>query len=1296
MRNFFTLLFVMILLGGNFQTYAQNLIENWDGNGATGAGSDAGTFGWTGTPAVTWGIANAAGTIRYIDNLTYTYNGVAWPVRGLSVRWDGTGGTNLTTVFAYPVTLEATKSYLFSGKFGWHSNGSGTFKYVIGINTASDNSGTILHSDTVTITDANRMKFYGDTLTFSPSTAGTFYLTVAMPQPGASNNAIMGMVADLSIVKFSPCIKNLDDQNTSLTLSNISNVTSNINLPAGTGGVTINWTSSNPAVISNSGVVTRPAKYNTLVTLTANLSATCDGYVNTRTKAFNAIVISSTPTPELLAKWDFAASKISSSNGEVKVADVSGSNFIGTLKDVAGIRTIGRSVKYNVLDLGYNKGYFDMDTAIGAAVYSLQDYTMSAYFRVDSSYTELNSNGNFLWNFSNSANNPTDQNGYIIGSLKNQSVNITTNTYTSDQHVTLNANAPMGSWHHFAYTQKADSGKIYVDGILKVKGLVSSLAINTLPKAGRIGTRFNWLGRSCYPTDVFLRNTLVYDFELYSVPVTADDWVNSFDVPNTIIALNAAYTERSNDTLAELKAELKHLSLGDVSAVSSSLTLTLNGILDPSISISWVSSDTTTMKNNGTLLKQKEYLNTSVVLLAILSKGGQKVTKSFNVTIMAKPGTSFASDLLLNYNFAGNLVSGAVVTDAAEKHFTGDLKKNATVLTMGPADNRQNVLNLTADSAYFNMGNECGKLMYGLTDYSVSVYFLVSNYNTKLSNNGNFIYAFSNNDSAATTKTGYMFGRATKASHCVSSSYYSSGNMETTLAPNETSKGIFHHFVFTQKGLVGTTYLDGKVVATMPSFTNTPLVALAKAGRTGTLCNWLGRSNYIGDAYLSKALLSNFQLYRKALEVSDIDTMQVKAANLNLAYIHDSIPELLSEKNNIDLGDLSALISDISLPANGAFDPSVVITWTSSFPGAITTGGVVTRPDFLNAKVILTATLTKNGQSVTREFPATVLAKTGSEFASDLLLNYNFASNLVSGTTVTDAAEKHLTGTLMKGASVSTIGSGNSAYNVLNLASDSAYFDMGIDCGKLIYGLSDYSISVYFAIDKSKTNFSNKGNIIYTFSNSDSSSVKKNGYIFGRATNATHCVSPNAESGNMLTAAAKSEVSKGTFHHLVFTQKGNTGTTYLDGDTVSSVVSFTNIPYMALPKDGFMGTTYNWLGRSSYQGDAYLANAMIADFKLYKKVLTSADVKTMQDEKASLDAAYKGTSAVAKVEADKLNINTSIPGLIQIIGLSGKEKVSVFDILGLSIAVKDTHLISVRSGIYIVKVDSRVAKVYVK
>jgi len=159
-----------------------------------------------------------------------------------------------------------------------------------------------------------------------------------------------------------------------------------------------------------------------------------------------------------------------------------------------------------------------MGEEIGKTLYHLNDYTISAYYRIDPEYTELNSNGNFIWTFSNTDDAMTRPTGYIIGSLKNLSNSITPGNYTAasgNQTVAFNENALKGNWHHIAYVQNGTSGTLYLDGMPVIPGDITNTPASALKRAGRTGTQFNWIGRSNYVADVYLRNTLVYDFRLY-------------------------------------------------------------------------------------------------------------------------------------------------------------------------------------------------------------------------------------------------------------------------------------------------------------------------------------------------------------------------------------------------------------------------------------------------------------------------------------------------------------------------------------------------------------------------------------------------------------------------------------------------------------------------------------------------------------------------------------------------------------------------------------------------------------
>ena len=135
------------------------------------------------------------------------------------------------------------------------------------------------------------------------------------------------------------------------------------------------------------------------------------------TKVFTVKVLGLTGTPVKVAEWDFTTSNIALSNDTTTVKDIQ-TGFVGKLVNEARIRTIGSTTQYNVLDLGNGTGYFDMGKEIGKAIYSLSDYTMMGYFRIDADYPSINTNGNFYWTFSNTAAAMTDQTGLYYRKFK--------------------------------------------------------------------------------------------------------------------------------------------------------------------------------------------------------------------------------------------------------------------------------------------------------------------------------------------------------------------------------------------------------------------------------------------------------------------------------------------------------------------------------------------------------------------------------------------------------------------------------------------------------------------------------------------------------------------------------------------------------------------------------------------------------------------------------------------------------------------------------------------------------------
>src|SRR5665647_647466 len=190
-------------------------------------------------------------------------------------------------------------------------------------------------------------------------------------------------LTDNDVLELNGISSELGDQQKALDLGDLTDVKTNLTLPTtmGTSGVTVKWASSNNAVIDTLGNVNIPPKYLATVTLTATLSYTIDGKTTTLIKVFEAVVNPVNPLPDEVAQWNFVDANISTAGGVVTVKDEFSNAFVGTVMNDARIRTIGTDTKYNVLDLGNGTGYFDMGTAIGEDVYSLNDkFTVGGYF----------------------------------------------------------------------------------------------------------------------------------------------------------------------------------------------------------------------------------------------------------------------------------------------------------------------------------------------------------------------------------------------------------------------------------------------------------------------------------------------------------------------------------------------------------------------------------------------------------------------------------------------------------------------------------------------------------------------------------------------------------------------------------------------------------------------------------------------------------------------------------------------------------------------------------------------------
>ena len=199
---------------------------------------------------------------------------------------------------------------------------------------------------------------------------------------------------------------------------------------------------------------------------------------------------------------------------------------------VVTLGNLGDIPALNVLSLGAENGYLDLGEDMGNIMYNLGDYTICAWVYIENENTTLNENGNFLWSFSNSADQATGQDGYMMASMKRTSNQITATNWSAEFGPSREENFAKGIWMHFAYVQSDTIGRLVIDGYDNFESDTDTVRITpkeALRKEGKAGTQFNWIGRPCFAADTYLANTYVHDFRLYNKAFTTEELEQMFD-----------------------------------------------------------------------------------------------------------------------------------------------------------------------------------------------------------------------------------------------------------------------------------------------------------------------------------------------------------------------------------------------------------------------------------------------------------------------------------------------------------------------------------------------------------------------------------------------------------------------------------------------------------------------------------------------------------------------------------------------------------------------------------------------
>ncbi|WP_270353400.1 family 43 glycosylhydrolase, partial [Microbacterium testaceum] len=192
-----------------------------------------------------------------------------------------------------------------------------------------------------------------------------------------------------------------------------------------------------------------------------------------------------------------------------------------------------------------------------------------------------------------------------------------------------------------------------------------------------------------------------------------------------------------------------------------------------------------------------------------------------------------------------------------------------------------------------------------------------------------------------------------------------------------------HVAVALQSGQRVTTYVDGVAVAS----TATNATGAATVG-TATFSGLVGKSLYGADPLFAGAI-DDVRVDRAALSAAQIADIAAPAAGVIARQDADAV----------DLGDTSAVTSDLSLPRTGAGGST--LTWTSSNPDVVSEDGRVVRPapGSADAVVTLVPTASFAGSTATgTPVRITVTADSAAELSARLTSTLVVPPVVASGT----------------------------------------------------------------------------------------------------------------------------------------------------------------------------------------------------------------------------------------------------------------------------------------------------------
>lgn len=216
----------------------------------------------------------------------------------------------------------------------------------------------------------------------------------------------------------------------------------------------------------------------------------------------------------------------------------------------------------------------------------------------------------------------------------------------------------------------------------------------------------------------------------------------------------------------------------------------------------------------------------------------------------------------------------------------------------------------------------------------------------------------------------------------------------------------------------------------------------------------------------------------------------------------------------------------------------------------------------------------------------------------DMVLHYDFKK--VENAIVKDCGPNGVDATLMNGAKVEN--------EALVLGKENGYLDMTAKAGEVVSGLKDFTVVARYFIEPS-LDVKGYGYFLWCFSCKEANSAKEGPYHAYRI-NEQRCET-SIGGYTQETGIQKSTVSeKGKWITVVYRQKSGVGELFIDGELVGTEKGFPEFSeiFASAPE-------FNWIGRPPFNGDNYLRETKVKDFRVYGKCLSDKEMKKINNQK---------------------------------------------------------------------------------